>query len=199
MNWIQHPVKLEGTLVKLVPLELSHIPELIAVGSNPQIWEFVSINGADASTLSAHLNSAIALRTTGDQYPLTIIEQKTGRLIGSTMFHTITPQHRKLEIGWTWYHPSVWKTGCNTECKFLLLRYCFQVLHTNRVQFKAYEKNTRSCNALLGIGAVKEGVLRKERIRTTGEAQNTVMFSIIDSEWEAVKAHLLRKMDRQQD
>lgn len=193
MNWIQHPVVLEGTKVKLVPTDHTHIPDLLAVGRQEKIWEFISINGSDSERLAQHLKSAILKRSTGEQYPFTVIDKQTGKIIGATMFHNIFPEHRKLEIGWTWYDPAYWRTGYNRECKLLLLIYCFETLKTVRVQFQTDENNLRSRTAILGIGATFEGIMRKERIRANGAFRNTCMFSIIDEEWESVKSRLSKQ------
>ena len=191
MSWIQHPVILEGDRVKLVPLDNSHFPDLLAIARQSQIWEFMSINGADEHRLTAHLRGAMLKRATGEQYAFTVLDKRTGKVIGSTLFHNIFPEHRKLEIGWTWYHPDYWRTGYNRECKLLLLTYCFETLHTIRVQLVTDENNHRSRNAILGIGAQFEGILRNERIRANGAYRNTVMYSIIENEWPAVKARLM--------
>ena len=193
MNWIQHPVVLEGTKVKLVPTDHTHIPDLLTVGRQEKIWEFISINGSDSERLAQHLKSAILKRSTGEQYPFTVIDKQTGKIIGATMFHNIFPEHRKLEIGWTWYDPAYWRTGYNRECKLLLLIYCFETLKTVRVQFQTDENNLRSRTAILGIGATFEGIMRKERIRANGAFRNTCMFSIIDEEWESVKSRLSKQ------
>ena len=190
MNWIQHPVILQGEKVKLVPLEHAHFGELLEVGKQERIWEHISINGADPERLLQHLKSAVLKRTTGEQYPFTVIDQKTGKIIGSTLFHNLFPEHRKLEIGWTWYDPVYWRTGYNRECKLLLLTYCFETLKTVRVQLQTDENNTRSRTAILGIGATFEGIMRKERIRANGAFRNTAMYSIIDEEWPRVKSLL---------
>ena len=153
MNWINHPVVLQGTLVKLVPLERAHFSELLRVGASNIIWEFISINGSDPERLKLHLESAVLKRANGEQYPFTVICNRTGNIIGSTMFHNIFPEHKKLEIGWTWYDPSYWRTGYNRECKLLLLSYCFETLNAIRVQFVTDENNFRSRNAIIGIGA----------------------------------------------
>ena len=129
-------------------------------------------------------------RGTGEQYPFTVIDRKTNKIIGSTLFHNIFPEHRKLEIGWTWYDPAYWRTGYNRECKLLLLTYCFETLKTVRVQLQTDENNMRSRTAILGIGATFEGIMRKERIRANGAFRNTVMYSIIDDEWAMVKEKL---------
>jgi RimJ/RimL family protein N-acetyltransferase len=163
---------------------------LLLAGSDPRIWEFISINGADPAVLERHLKTAILKRTTGEQYPFTVIHIATGAIIGCTMFHNIFPEHRKLEIGWTWYHPDYWRTGINRECKFLMLSFCFNVLRTIRVQFVTDVNNQRSSAAILGIGATFEGVLRNERIRANGAYRNTAMYSIIESDWPAVHSLL---------
>ena len=190
MSWIQHPVILESSKVKLVPLEHDHIQELLVIGKDAKIWERMSVDGTDSDALSLMLKSAILKRAAGLQYPFAVIDKITGKVIGSTMFHNIFPEHRKLEIGWTWYDPAYWRTGYNRSCKLLLLTYCFETLKTVRVQFQTDENNIRSRTAILGIGASYEGIMRKERVRANGMFRNTVMFSIIDDEWDEVKSKL---------
>ena len=193
MNWIQHPIQLDGERVKLVPLDSSHFASLLEIGKQEKIWEFISINGADEQVLLQHLRSAILKRGTGEQYPFTVIDKLSDKIIGSTLFHNIFPEHRKLEIGWTWYDPAYWRTGYNRECKLLLLTHCFESLKTIRVQLVTDENNHRSRMAISGIGATFEGILRNERIRANGAYRNTAMYSIIDSEWNEVKQRLKRQ------
>jgi RimJ/RimL family protein N-acetyltransferase len=193
MNWLQHPIVLEGNKVKLVPLEREHFSELLKIGKQQQIWEFMSINGADEARLTQHLQSALLKRAAGEQYPFTVLDRATGQIMGCTLFHNIFPEHRKLEIGWTWYDPAYWRTGYNRECKLLLLTHCFDTLKAVRVQLQTDERNQRSRTAILGIGAQYEGIMRKERIKANGEFRNTVMYSIIDDEWPHVKADLTAK------
>jgi RimJ/RimL family protein N-acetyltransferase len=190
LNWIQHPVILEGERVRLVPLDSAHFDELVQVAAQEQIWERMSINGADKDRITQHLKTALLRRAVGEQYPFTIIDKVHNKIIGSTMFHNIFPEHRKLEIGWTWYDPAYWRTGHNRECKLLLLTYCFEALNTVRVQLQTDENNERSRTAILGIGATFEGTMRKERIRANGAYRNTAIYSIIDDEWAEVKAKL---------
>ena len=194
MNWIQHPVILEGSRVKLIPLENAHFPDLLEVGKQEKIWEHISINGADRERLMLHLKSAVLKRATGEQYPFTVIDKLQNKIIGSTMFHNIYPEHRRLEIGWTWYDPAYWRTGYNRECKLLLLAHCFETLKTIRVQLVTDENNHRSRTAILGIGAAFEGILRNERIRANGAYRNTAMYSIIEKEWEGVKDKLVNRL-----
>jgi len=190
MNQIQQPVVLEGERVKLVPLRQEHIPQLVAIAADKNIWEHLPIDGSDEKILTANLKEAILKRTYGEQYPFTVIDKAKNKIYGSTRFFEIFLHHRKLEIGWTWYDPAYWGSGYNTECKLLMLTYCFETLKLNRVQLKTRNTNLRSQAAIQKIGAKPEGVLRKDRIMPNGEVRDTVMFSIIDEEWPQVKANL---------
>lgn len=194
MNWIQHPVILEGKRVRLLPLDRTHFEELLQIGSSKQIWEFFSIDGSKPDNLLRHLESAVLKRATGEQYPFTVVDIRSGAVIGSTLFYNIFPAHRKLEIGWTWYAPEYWRTGYNRECKFLLLTFCFEVLKAIRVQFATDELNQRSSKAILGIGAQFEGLLRNERIKEGGVYRNTLMYSIVESEWPDIKHRLATQL-----
>ena len=194
MNRLQHPIVLEGEKVKLVPLDNTHFESLVEIAANKQIWQFMSIDGTDKNVLLTYMRSAIMRRGIGDQYPFTIIDNKTSTIIGSTMFHNIFFEHRKLEIGWTWYSPKYWRTGYNRECKLLLLTHCFETLKFKRVQFQTDENNMRSRTAILGIGAKQEGILRNDRIKSDGTQRNSVMFSIIDTEWNDCKVVLKKSL-----
>jgi RimJ/RimL family protein N-acetyltransferase len=196
MTWISHPVTLEDDKVRLEPLQHTHVPQLIAIGKQKQIWERMSIDGTDAAVLTKLLNSAILKRSTGEQYPFAVIDKTTGKLIGCTMFHNIFPEHRKLEIGWTWYDPAYWRTGYNRHCKLLLLSHAFETLKAIRVQLQTDEHNDRSRDAILGIGATYEGLLRNDRIRANGAYRNTMMFSIIESQWDQVKEKISSSIAR---
>jgi len=125
-----------------------------------------------------------------------IVRRDIGQVVGSTRFWKIDPANRKLEIGHTWLSLSVQRSGINTEAKYLLLRHAFEVMDCVRVQFTTDELNQNSRAAILRIGATQEGIVRNERIMPDGRKRNSVRFSIIDSEWPAVKSMLLQKMAR---
>lgn len=190
MTWIQHPVTLEGPRVRLVPLQQEHFPALAAIARNRQIWEHLPLDGSDEKTLIQNLGTALLKRAYGEQYPFTAIDKQTDRIFGSTRLFEIFPEHKKLEIGWTWYDPEYWGSGLNTECKLLLLKYCFDTLRANRVQLKTRNTNLRSQAAIRKLGAKEEGLLRKDRIMPDGSVRDTVVFSIIDEEWPEVRARL---------
>lgn len=195
MNRIQHPVILEGEHVKLVPLDETHFDTLVTQSNDARIWEFLSIDGTDETSLRTALKSAILKRMNGEEYPFVILDKANGNIIGCTRYMDIFPEHRKLEIGWTWYLPAYWGKWHNLECKLLLLTYAFETLQCVRVQLKTWDKNMRSRTAILKTGAQFEGILRNERIRYDGIVRNTAVFSIVDTEWEAVKAELQLKVN----
>ena len=190
MPWINHPVRLTGKLIRLEPLMEAHIPALTEVGATSVIWQHLPFDGSDAQKLSRELRNALLNRAQGTQYPFTIIAQEEEKVVGSTRFFDIFPEHKKLEIGWTWYHPDAWGKGYNTECKLLLFGYCFETLGANRVQLKTRTANLRSRAAIEKIGGTCEGILRNDRIMPDGSTKDTIVFSVIKEEWIAVKAKL---------
>ncbi|RYD59017.1 MAG: N-acetyltransferase [Sphingobacteriales bacterium] len=194
MPYTQHPLILEGERVRLEPLDNVHLNDLLEISAQEDVWKYLSLVGADRDQLLSDLKSAQLKRLTGEQYPFAIIDKRTGKAIGSTRLYNTFPEHRKLEIGWTFYNRRYWGSGYNLECKLLLLTYCFETLKTVRVQLQTHEQNHRSRAAIQKIGGKLEGILRNERIRPGGEVRNTAVFSIIDSEWDEVKKMLKEKV-----
>jgi RimJ/RimL family protein N-acetyltransferase len=185
------PVVLYGDRVRVEPLDHRHIDDLLAAASDPEIWRYMPIpapaNEADMTTL---IDDAWRRAATGEQLPFAVIDSATDRAVGSTRYLEIRRSWRTLEIGWTWLGASVQRTIVNTEAKCLLLRHAFEELGALRVQFKTDARNERSQRGLERIGAVKEGVLRKHRINWDGFVRDSVYYSIIDTEWDAVKTRL---------
>jgi RimJ/RimL family protein N-acetyltransferase len=192
--WIPAPVTLAACNIRLEPLSSVHFEGLHTAAADERIWTYLPTNGRVPAKLEASLQEALLQKIKGEHYPFVVLHQPSGRVLGSTRFLDIQPLNRKLEIGWTWYIPEVWGTGVNAVCKYLLLQYAFETLHTVRVQIKAGENNLRSRAAISKLGAQFEGILRKERIRENGEIRNTAYYSIIDDEWPAVKAALEARM-----
>ena len=146
------------------------------------------------STVGPYIATALAGREAGTVMPFVIVQRSTGNIVGSTRFWKVDRKNRKLEIGHTWLAQSVQRSGLNTEMKYLLLEYAFDVMQCVRVQFTTDELNERSRAAILRIGAKQEGIVRHERIMPDGRKRNSVRFSIIDDEWPEVKAMLRAKM-----
>jgi RimJ/RimL family protein N-acetyltransferase len=190
MPWIEHPVRLTGRLIRLEPLNELHFDALVASGADPNIWTHLPFDGSNGFKLRRELGNAVLQRSGGSQYPFTIIRQSDNKIIGSTRLFDIFPEHRKLEIGWTWYAPEVWGAGYNLEAKLLLLQYIFGPLQANRVQLKTRDTNLRSRAAIEKIGGVYEGILRNDRVLPDGSVRNTVVYSIISTEWPEVAERL---------
>lgn len=196
-TWINLPIQLDGEKLKLLPLNEEYFDELIAVSKHPLIWTYMPVNGTQPALLRNALNEALQKRDKGEQYPFVVVNKATGKLIGSTRFLQINPEHRNLEIGYTWYLPDYWGKGYNEECKWLLLKYCFEVLNTVRVQLIAWDKNLRSRQAIERIGATFEGIQRNVIIRN-GEKRSIAYYSILDEDWKMVEPKLKKMMTERQ-
>ncbi|WP_339315234.1 GNAT family N-acetyltransferase [Paenibacillus sp. FSL R10-2734] len=181
---------LDGTTIKLVPMEESHVEGLTRVLRNPDIWEYTWRKITSDEQIQELITTAFVNQKNGSQIPFTIIEKATGQIIGTTRIMHPDLVHRNAEIGCTWISPDFWRTSVNTEGKSLLLHYCFEELKLIRVEFTVVASNQRSQKAVERIGAVKEGVLRQHRIRSDGSIHDNVIFSILDNEWPAVKENL---------
>ncbi len=184
------PVELIGQRAKLIPMEAGQTKQLFEAGRSQEIWSYMPINVQKYEDMERLVREALMSKEKGVDFPFVIIDQETDRIVGSTRFLDISIPNRNLEIGWTWYNPEVWRTRMNTECKYLLLRHCFEQLSTVRVQLKADARNTRSLKAIERIGGVQEGTLRRHRILEDGFIRDTVYFSIIAEEWPEAKAKL---------
>lgn len=189
------PVVLQGNWVRLEPLSEAHVPELAVAGGDEAIWEFMRYgNITTLSGMRAWVMELLDAQAQGTDLPFAVIHLARGVAIGSTRYLEIRRFHRALEIGGTWYALAYQRTAVNTECKYLLLRHAFEDLGCLRVQFKTDVRNERSQRALERIGAVKEGVLRNHMVLLDGAIRHSVYYSIIDSEWPAVRALLERKL-----
>lgn len=184
------PVELIGERVEIRPMEAYHIQELFDVGNNPAIWSYMPIKVQSIEDMSYLVNGALQAREEGTEFPFVIFDKDSGEIVGSTRFLNISIPNSNLEIGWTWLSPTVWRTRINTECKYLLLKHCFETLGTIRVQLKTDSRNVRSQQAIERMGAVKEGVLRNHMVMSDGYFRNSVYYSVIDQDWAQVKDKL---------
>ena len=195
--WVE-PVTLVGAVARLEPLEMAHAEALYPVSQYPRIWEYMSSDpSASLESMRAWIAEMLAPREAGTQLSFAIFDRATDMYVGSTSYLDIMPEHRNLEIGWTWLTPAVQRTPINTECKYLLLRHAFETLGAIRVQLKTDRRNETSQRAIERLGAVREGILRKQRIIVRdGYQRDSVMYSITDDEWPAVKTGLEAKLRR---
>ncbi|EKS9796635.1 MULTISPECIES: GNAT family N-acetyltransferase [Burkholderia] len=188
------PPILTGKHVELRPLDSSDRQALLDAAADGQLWNLKVTVVPGPETIDAYIDTALQGRSAGTVMPFAIVDRASGRVIGSTRFWKIDRKNRKLEIGHTWLSESAQRTRANTEAKWLLLGYAFDVLHCVRVQFTTDELNEKSRAAILRLGAKQEGIVRHERIMPDGRKRNSVRFSIIDDEWPEVRARLLAKL-----
>ncbi len=186
---LQQPT-LTGNTVALIPMSLEHGPQLLQAAADGELWNMTVTVVPGPGTMDRYIATALEGRRTGTVMPFVIVQLATGAIVGSTRFWKIDRANRKMEIGHTWLSASVQRSSVNTEAKLLLLTYAFEVMDAVRVQFTTDELNQKSRAAILRLGAVQEGIVRHERIMPDGRKRNSVRFSMIDTEWEAVKAGL---------
>lgn len=185
------PVALTGAHVRLEPLERRHASELLEAGKDAGVWRYLPCAPpTKLSDVEAYIDEALEVAASGLQVPFAIILLDSGQAIGSTRYLDILRNDGGLEIGWTWIGKLWQRAAVNTECKFLLLRHAFDDLGAARVQLKTDGRNEQSQKAIARIGARREGVLRRNRRLWDGYVRDTVVFSILDSEWPAVKSGL---------
>lgn len=190
---VEQPI-LTGERVELRPLERSDRQALLDAAADGRLWNLKVTVVPGPDTIDAYIDTALQGRSAGTVMPFTIVHRASGRAIGSTRFWKIDRKNRKLEIGHTWLSESAQRTRANTEAKWLLLGYAFDVLQCVRVQFTTDELNEKSRAAILRLGAKQEGIVRHERIMPDGRKRNSVRFSIIDDEWPEVRARLMAKL-----
>jgi len=184
------PVTLDGRHVRLEPLMKAHLAGLAEVGLDEELWRWIPTPVRSKQEMEAYIQTALDEQARGVSLPFAILEKTNGRAIGSTRYGNIERTHHRVEIGWTWVARDWQRSAVNTEAKYLLLSHAFETLGCLRVELKTDSLNERSRAAILRIGAREEGLFRNHMITASGRVRHTVYFSIVDSEWPAVKTRL---------
>ncbi len=186
---------LAGELVRLEPLAPRHEQALWEASRDPRTWRWLSIlQPQTPEELSAYLDEALANAAAGIELPFATVLQADDRVVGSTRFLSLRPEHRSIEIGWTWLAPEAWGTGANVEAKLLMLEDAFGRLGCRRVELKTDALNDRSRSAIEALPAEFEGVQRKHMLVRGGENRDTAWYSIVDDDWPAVRRNLLSRL-----
>jgi RimJ/RimL family protein N-acetyltransferase len=193
-RWIE-PVTLAGQHVKLVPLAAGHEAALAAAAADGELWKLWYTSVPAPGATRAYIDAALAMRDTLGAHPFAVIDAKTDEIVGSTRYFNVEAAHRRLEIGHTWYARRVQRTALNTEAKLLLLSHAFEKLGAIAVEFRTHFMNHQSRAAIARLGAKQDGILRNHQIGKDGAYRDTVVFSIIESEWPAVRTHLKHRLD----
>ncbi len=196
MVWENIARRLEGSVVVLEPLSQGHGEGLFeAASDDPGIWKYMPLQAGDTrADFDSWLEAALAASEAGTEVAFATLDARSGEPIGSTRYLSLRPEHRGLEIGWTWLAPSRWGTGANVEAKLLMLEHAFDTLGCVRVEFKTDARNERSRGALAALPARFEGVFRKHMILPGGGYRDSAYFSIVDDEWPEVKENLERRL-----
>jgi N-acetyltransferase len=177
---------LKGQLCTLTNLMPVHLPQLAQIAADPAIWQHLPIRGWQSDIFWAWAEETMVQKADGLIYPFVIIDNATHEVVGTTRFQDLYLAHRKMDIGWTWFDPSVWGTGINTEAKMLMLHYAFDKCGVVRIGFKVDENNLRSQRALEKLGAYREGIFRKHLIRPDGTYRTSYFYSITDDDWARI-------------
>jgi len=178
---------LEDELVRIEPLEEKHYDLLLPTALESTLWLYTAAKISSPETFRRYFDTALKEKQEKRSYPFAYYHKAQQRYVGSTRYANIEFPNKKLEIGWTWIHPSLQGTGFNKHCKFLLLRYGFETLGLNRIELKTSHLNLKSQKAMRKIGAVEEGTFRKHSINDDGTVRDTVYFSFINDDWPAIK------------
>ncbi|HEX3873454.1 MAG TPA: GNAT family N-acetyltransferase [Solirubrobacteraceae bacterium] len=188
---------LEGSLVRLEPLNPGHAAGLFDASRDPEIWRWLSLPGAPPTreTLAGWLDQSLADSAAGRECAFATVWRATGQVIGSSRFMALRPDHRGLEIGWTWLAPAYWRTGANVEAKLLMLSHAFDAVGAIRVEFKTDARNDRSRAALAALPAAFEGIFRNHMVMPYG-LRDSAYYSVIPGEWPSVRANLGDRLRR---
>jgi len=187
--------RLEGSIVTLEPLRKEHAEELWEAARAPEIWDWLA-NLNERERFDLWMRLTLEAAAPGSEGPFTTRDARTGKAIGSSRFLNVRPADRVVEIGWTWLHPSAWRSGANVEAKLMMMRHAFEMLGCVRVEFKTDARNERSRAALAALPAKFEGILRNHMIVPDVGQRDSAYYSVIDSEWPEVRENLERRLAR---
>lgn len=187
---------LVGKVVRLIPLSVKYIPELVKASSDGNLSQLWFTNVPNKQTIEQYIDVAMIAKAQGIGLPFVVQDIASGNIIGSTRLCNIDVANRRAEIGYTWYAKSFQRSGVNTDCKLLLLGLAFEQFDAIAVEFRTHSHNHASRAAIARLGAKQDGILRNHRIHPDGERRDTVVFSIIENEWPVVKKSLLFKQSQ---
>ena len=194
-KWLNE-INIKGDLVELKPLNLKHTLNLKEAVKDGELWKLWYTSAPEPDEVQNYIETALFDFNQDKSLPFVIIRKEDNKVVGTTRFMNADSKNKLLEIGTTWYSKSVQRTGINTECKYLLLKYAFETLECIAVEFRTHFHNTQSRNAIERLGAKQDGILRNHSRDKTNCLRDTVVFSIINSEWNTVKKSLEYKMNK---
>ncbi len=194
-QWLQE-LTLETDLALLRPLRREDAAALVAAASDGRLWELWFTQVPDADGVAGYIEYALSEQAAGRALPFVVVERASGEILGTTRLCNADTVNRRLEIGYTWYASRCQRSALNTQCKLALMQHAFDVLGCIAVELRTHWHNHRSRAAIARLGAKQDGVLRNHRIEADGARRDTVVFSILDSEWPSVRKALLHRLAR---
>ncbi len=195
MAWLE-PVTLEGPHARLEPLEASHRDGMIEAVKDGELWNLWYTSIPPPERMDAEIARRLGLQTAGAMLPFTV-RDAAGKIAGMTSYMNVDAANRRVEIGSTWYAARVQRTPLNTQCKLLLLAHAFDKLDCIAVEFRTHFFNQQSRRGIERLGAKYDGIIRNHQIAPNGTLRDTVVYSIIASEWPTVRAHLTYQLGRE--
>jgi RimJ/RimL family protein N-acetyltransferase len=188
MPWLE-PVTLRGAQARLEPLSAAHHDRLLEAVQDGELWKLWYTFIPTAENMKKEIDRRLGLQAAGAMLPFTVFDAD-GKIAGMTTYMNVDTPNRRVEIGSTWYAKRVQRTALNTQCKLLLLQHAFEKLDCIAVEFRTHFFNHQSRRGIERLGAKQDGILRNHQIAPNGTLRDTVVYSIIASEWPTVKAHL---------
>ena len=188
------PHTLTGYGVRIEPLTHAHADALATAARDGELWNLRVTSVPEPDQTSAYIQSALDGLAAGNRVPFVVIEEASGKVIGSTSYHDIIAPVARLEIGYTWYAKSYQRSHVNTACKLMLLQHAFDTLGAGVVGWRTDNFNYASQRAIERLGAKKDGVIRRNALRRDGTVRDTVMYSVIAGEWPEIRDHLLYQL-----
>ncbi len=196
MTGFLDPVTLQGRYVRLEPLTAAHVEPLCRAAGDGELWKLWYTSVPAQLGMASYVQAALAMHEEERGLPFAVRLLATDEIVGSTRFCNADTRNRRLEIGYTWYAARVQRTAVNSECKWLLLHHAFETLGCIAVEFRTHWFNQSSRAAITRLGAKQDGVLRNHQRLADGSYRDTVVYSIIESEWPAVKRHLSFRLEQ---
>ena len=190
------PITLSARGVSLVPLALAHEEGLRAAAADGELWNIRVTSVPEPKDTRKYIEDSLAMREAGHRFAFAVIEDSSGKVIGSSSYHDIVPAIQRLEIGYTWYAQSYQRSHVNSTCKLLLMSHAFETLGCHVVGWRTDNFNFASIAAIERLGAKKDGVLRGHALRRDGTIRDTVMYSLRSGEWPEVRAQLLHALNK---
>jgi RimJ/RimL family protein N-acetyltransferase len=193
--WVK-PLDLSERGIRLIPLQLQHEDALRAAAADGELWHLRVTSVPRPEETRKYIEDALRMYDEGKRLAFAVTDAATGQVLGSSSYHDILPEVKRLEIGYTWYAKGRQRSALNTTCKLMLMQHAFETLGANVVGWRTDNFNYASQRAIERLGARKDGVIRGHALRRDGTIRDTVMYSLTAGEWPEVKAHLLHQLTR---